>query len=234
MTVTDTLTRITQIQAQLVSLTTGLVPAAATPTSADTAATAPASGVSAAGGAGAPADASGGVAATSSGSSATFASQLLAAQSAQAASGSGTPLSAAAEGRLTSAQRQFASRLAANTGLDGNVIAAWLLSEESGGAAQARQAAKNNDWLNIGYTDTATYGSSDSIWSNPITAADATAGWLKGQNTIPGYGVASAGVRSILASAGQSPAAQISALQRSGWASSGYPSLPAIYQQVAG
>ena len=228
MTVTDTLTRITQIQAQLVSLTTGFVPAAATTsTSTNGPATTSASGVLAASATGA----SGGVAPAPTGSSATFASQLLAAQ---ASSSPGTPLSAGAEGRLTSAQRQFASRLATQTGLDANVIAAWLLAEESGGAAQARQAANNNDWLNIGYTDTATYGAADSVWSDPIKAADATAGWLKGQDTIPGYGVASAGVRSILATAGQSPAAQISALQRSGWASSGYPSLPTLYQQVAG
>ena len=60
------------------------------------------------------------------------------------------------------------------------------------------------------------------------------AGWLKGQNTIPGYGHASAGIRAVLATAGQSPDAQISALQRSGWASSGYPSLPQLYRQVAG
>ena len=62
----------------------------------------------------------------------------------------------------------------------------------------------NNDWLNIGYTDSATYGSSDSIWSNPVTAADATAGWLKGQNTIPGYGTASSGIQGILSTAGSS------------------------------
>jgi len=146
----------------------------------------------------------------------------------------GTPLSAQAQSMLTSDQQQFASRLAATTGLDPSVITAWLLAEESGGAAQSRQSQNNNDWLNIGYTDSATYGSSDSIWSNPITAADATAGWLKGQNTIPGYGTASSGIQSILSTAGQSPAAQIAVLQQSGWASSGYPSLPSLYQQVAG
>jgi hypothetical protein len=135
---------------------------------------------------------------------------------------------------LTTDQQQFAARLAANTGLDPSVISAWLLAEESGGAAQSRQAQNNNDWLNIGYTDSATYGSSDSIWSNPITAADATAGWLKGQNTIPGYGTASSGIQAILGTAGQPASAQIAALQNSGWASSGYPSLPSLYQSVAG
>ena len=135
---------------------------------------------------------------------------------------------------LTVGQNQFASRLAAQTGLDPKVITAWLLAEESGSAAQSREQAGNNDWLNIGYTDSATYGSSDSIWSNPATAADATAGWLKGQNTVPGYGTASAGIQAILRTAGQLPSAQISAIQGSGWASSGYPDLPALYQQVSG
>jgi hypothetical protein len=108
-----------------------------------------------------------------------------------------------------------------------------LLAEESGGAAQSRQAQNNNDWLNIGYTDSGTYGSADSIWSDPVTAADATAGWLKGQNTIPGYGTASSGIQGILSTAGQPASVQIAALQNSGWASSGYPSLPSLYQQVA-
>jgi hypothetical protein len=142
-------------------------------------------------------------------------------------------VSPAAAGKLTSGQAEFASRLASQTGLDPNVIAAWLLAEESGSAATSRQSANNNDWLNIGYTDSGTFGSSDSIWSNPDSAADATAGWLKGQNTIPGYGTASAGIRAILRTAGQSPQAQIAAIQQSGWASSGYSDLPALYQQVS-
>jgi hypothetical protein len=138
-----------------------------------------------------------------------------------------------AAGLLTTGQQQFASRLAADTGLDPGVISAWLLAEESSGAATSRQSANNNDWLNIGYTDSGTYGATDSVWSNPLTAADATAGWLKGQNTIPGYGTASAGIRAVLSTAGQPPATQIAALQQSGWASSGYPDLSGLYQQVA-
>ena len=140
--------------------------------------------------------------------------------------------SPAAQQQLTSSQQLFAQRLAADTGLDPNVIASWLLSEESGGAAQARQAASNNDWLNIGYTDSGTYGSGDSVWSSPIEAADATAGWLKGQSTIPGYGTASSGVQAILNTAGQPAQAQVAAIQQSGWASSGYPDLPSVYGQL--
>ena len=59
---------------------------------------------------------------------------------------------------LTSGQQQFAATLSSETGLNPGVVTSWLLAEESGGAAQSRQAAGNNDWLNIGYTDSATYG----------------------------------------------------------------------------
>ncbi len=143
-------------------------------------------------------------------------------------------LPSAATALLTSDQQQFAARLSSDTGLGPGVISAWLLAEESGSAAQSRQVAGNNDWLNIGYTDSGTYGSADSVWSDPVSAADATAGWLKGQDTIPGYGTASSGIQSIVSTAGQPPAAQISALQNSGWASSGYPDLPSLYAQVTG
>ena len=143
---------------------------------------------------------------------------------------SGTSLAAA--GQLTSSQQLFAQRLAADTGLDPNVISAWLLSEESGGAAQTRQAAANNDWLNIGYTDSGTYGSSDSTWSEPIAAADAPRVGSKGRTPIAGYGTASPGIQAILNTAGQPAQAQIAAIQQSGWASSGYPDLPAVYQQL--
>jgi hypothetical protein len=168
--------------------------------------------------------------------STSFADTLARAQ----ASGSAQPASGAAsspslgQAPLTSGQREFASVLAARTGLDPQVIGAWLLAEESGEASQSRQAANNNDWLNIGYTDSGTYGSADSIWSNPVTAAEATAGWLKGQNTIPGYGTASSGIQAILNTAGQPAQTQIGAIQQSGWASSGYPDLPGLYKQVAG
>lgn len=216
MSVTDTVARVGQIQQQIAALQTAFDPP---PPPASTA-SAPSS---------------------TTGGSSSFAGALAQAQAAGAPGAAadisgtgGASLSAKAAGMLTSDQQQFAARLAADTGLDSNVVGAWLLAEESGGAAQSRQATNNNDWLNIGYTDSGTYGSSDSVWSNPVTAADATAGWLKGQNTIPGYGTASSGIQGILSTAGQSPSAQISALQNSGWASSGYPDLPSLYQQVAG
>jgi hypothetical protein len=209
MSYTDAMTRVSQIYSQISNLQTAF-----TPPSQSTSHTA-------------------GSASSSTGASMTFSSALSSAIGGTTASGTaGLPASAGT--MLTSAQQQFASRLASDTGLDPGVVSAWLLAEESGGAAVSRQSANNNDWLNIGYTDSGTYGSSDSVWSDPTTAADATAGWLRGQNTIPGYGTASSGVQSILSMAGQPASVQISALQNSGWASSGYPDLPALYQQVAG
>jgi hypothetical protein len=138
-----------------------------------------------------------------------------------------------ASGALTSGQQTFGSRLAADTGLNPGVVTAWLLAEESSGAAAGRQADGNNDWLNIGYTDSSTYGAGDGIWSSPVSAADATAGWMKGGDTIPGYGTASAGIRAIVSTAGESPSAQIAAIRGSGWASSGYPDLGDLYAQAA-
>ncbi len=220
MSYTDAVSRVSQIQAQIASLQTAFDPAAASTSSTS------ATGVT-------------GTSSTGAGSSSSSSFANVLAQAQDTASTStipstgGTSLSTSAQTMLTSNQQQFASRLAADTGLDPGVISAWLLAEESGGAAQSRDSQNNNDWLNIGYTDSATYGSSDSIWSNPTTAADATAGWLKGQNTIPGYGTASSGIQAILGTVGQPASTQISALQNSGWASSGYPDLPSLYQQVA-
>jgi hypothetical protein len=205
MTYIDVTTRVAQINSELSNLATAFTPQSAAP-----------------------------AATTTPGASMSFSSTLSNALMGTTATTGTSGLPAKAGTMLTSAQQTFASRLAADTGLDGGVVSAWMLAEESGGAAVSRQAANNNDWLNIGYTDSGTHGSADSIWADPSSAADATAGWLKGQNTIPGYGTASSGIQSILGTAGQSPATQLSALQGSGWASSGYPSLPSLYQQVAG
>lgn len=210
----DALARIQQIQAQIAPLEGGAV-AAAPPVAA---ASAPVASV-----------------ASASGSFAAALAQAQAGTPTMGAAGApATTLSARAQQLLTPGQRQFVGELAAQTGLDPQVISAWCLAEESGGAAASREAQGNHDWLNIGWTDSGRYGTADGIWSNPVAAADATAGWLKGQDTIPGYGRASAGVQSILASAGQPPEQQIAALQRSGWASSGYPDLPGVYRMVAG
>ena len=246
MSYTDAVSRVSQIQAQIASLQTAFDPSVAASaagastggvSTTDTSTTGITSGSSSFADALAQAQGTSGTIGTASDVPNIVSSGLTSAgltSTGLVGSTGGAALPASAQTMLTSDQQQFASRLAADTGLDPSVVSAWLLAEESGGAAQSRQSQNNNDWLNIGYTDSATYGSSDSIWSNPVTAADATAGWLKGQNTIPGYGTASSGIQGILSTAGSSPATQIAALQNSGWASSGYPDLPSLYSQVAG
>jgi hypothetical protein len=221
----DVVTRISEIQTQIAALHNAFTPSAAT------SATAPAAASTTGTGAGVSSNFATALAQAQAGGQSTVGQSTLG-LGAGAAVGS-TALPPKAAGMLTTGQQQFASRLAADTGLDPGVIAAWMLAEESGGAAQSRQSANNNDWLNIGYTDSGTYGSSDSIWSNPVTAADATAGWLKGQDTIPGYGHAAAGIQAIMQTAGQSPQAQMAAIENSGWASGGYPELAQLFSQVA-
>jgi len=50
-----------------------------------------------------------------------------------------------------------------------------VLAEESGSAATSRQSANNNDWLNIGYTDSGPTVPRRDL-GDATTAADATAG----------------------------------------------------------
>jgi cell wall-associated NlpC family hydrolase len=119
---------------------------------------------------------------------------------------------------LTPGQEKFAGRLAQLTGLDPRVIAAWQLAEESGGAAQGREQASNFNWLNIGYFDSgAGQIAFVKAFSEPVTAADQTAEFLKGQ-----WGGASPSIRAILNTVGQSPDQQMAAIANSDWASSHY------------
>jgi hypothetical protein len=119
---------------------------------------------------------------------------------------------------LTSGQEKFAGRLAELTGLDPRVISAWELAEESGGAAQAREAAGNFNWLNIGYFDSgAGKIAFDKSFGDPVSAAEQTANFLKGK-----WGGASTGIRAILGTVGKDPQEQMTAIANSGWASSHY------------
>jgi hypothetical protein len=134
---------------------------------------------------------------------------------------------------LTTGQETFAARLADLTGLDARVISAWELAEESGPAAQGRQAAGNFNWLNIGYFDSGPGAIAfDKAFRDPVTAAEQTANFLKGK-----WGGASSGIRAILDSVGQGPQGQMSAIASSGWASSGYAggaNLRATYDGLSG
>ena len=97
-------------------------------------------------------------------------------------------------------------------------MAAWELAEESGGAAQARQASSNFNWLNIGYFDSGTGAIAHATpFSDPVSAAEQTAKFLKGQ-----WGGASTGIRDILNTVGKPPDDQMMAIANSGGASSHY------------
>jgi hypothetical protein len=144
--------------------------------------------------------------------------------------GSPSTLTAAAVRLLNGSQAQFAAELAGKTGLNSTVVAAWVLAEEAGQSVAPNGA---NNWLNVGSTDTGFYGATNAFWQQPVSAADFTAAWLGGASE-PGYGPASPGIRAILTTVGQPATVQITAIQQSGWAKSGYPDLPALYTQVAG
>jgi hypothetical protein len=119
---------------------------------------------------------------------------------------------------LTPGQAKFAGRLAELTGLDPRVVAAWELAEESGSAAQGREAASNFNWLNIGYFDSgAGKIAFDQEFGDPISAAEQSAKFLKGD-----WGGASSSIRAILNSVGHSPDEQMAAIANSDWASSHY------------
>ncbi len=234
MSISDVLSRVSTIEQQLQQLNSGtlldsVAPGGTTGTTGTSSAASTSSAGSTADFANALAQAEGGTAA-SAGTTADGVSST----SGSVSDGAAVTPTTATSPMLTSGQQQFASTLSAATGLSPSVVSSWLLAEESGSAAQSRQAQGNNDWLNIGYTGSGDYGASDSAWSDPSTAAAATAGWLKGQNTVPGYGTASTGIQAIMQTVGQDPQAQVAALQTSGWASSGYPDLGALYAQVAG
>jgi hypothetical protein len=124
------------------------------------------------------------------------------------------------------------AHLASATGLNTRVIAGWVLAEESGSAAQGRQAASNFNWLNIGYFDSGTGAIAHaSPFSDPVSAAEQTAKFLKGQ-----WGGASSGIQDILKTVGKPPEDQIMAIANSGWASSHYnngANLRATFEELA-
>jgi cell wall-associated NlpC family hydrolase len=133
---------------------------------------------------------------------------------------------------LTSGQQTFVAHLASATGLNTRVVAGWVLAEESGSAAQGRQADSNFNWLNIGYFDSGTGAIAHaSPFSDPVSAAEQTAKFLKGQ-----WGGASSGIQDILKTVGKPPDDQIMAIANSGWASSHYnngANLRATFEELA-
>lgn len=121
-------------------------------------------------------------------------------------------------GPLTPGQKTFVQHYAKLTGLDPRVVAAQALAEESGSAAQQREAEGNHNWLNIGYFDSGPGAiTKQGVWSTPESAAKASAEFTKGN-----WGGASSGIQHILTSDNASPQRQINAIGNSGWATSAY------------
>jgi hypothetical protein len=132
---------------------------------------------------------------------------------------------------LNSSQNTFASALSEASGLAPNVVAAWTLAEEPKSSSEAPNGA--NNWLNIGDTGSGNFGGSAACWNDPTTAGSATSQWLKGPDyKIGGYGPSSSGIQAIFTTVGQGASTQIKAIQNSGWASSGYPLLEEVYQEI--
>jgi hypothetical protein len=133
---------------------------------------------------------------------------------------------------LNAKQRQFASRLQANIGLEPAVICGWVISEEPASATCAPNGC--NNWLNIGAFDAGGWaGGGADVWSDPTKGADATTSFIthKAVNGINAPFYAGASIPNIPKSAGKGVDAQVTAIQTSGWASSGYPNLASVVKQ---
>lgn len=131
---------------------------------------------------------------------------------------------------LTSGQNQFVNTLAKNFGWDPKAVAAWALAEESGGAAQSRQAQGNQNWLNIGYFDSGPAGWAKTAFKDPVQAANLTTKFLRGQ-----WGGASSSIKNI--SGARTPGDLLSRIANSDWASSHYNGgrdLQSLYKQMGG
>jgi cell wall-associated NlpC family hydrolase len=113
----------------------------------------------------------------------------------------------------------MAEQIARETGLKPKTVATQELQEESGSAAEQREAERNFDALNIGYDDSGPLGlTQNSEWSNPKAAAKATSEFFKGKKFGP-----SEGIKAILPQAkGKSVAKQLETIGNSGWATSEY------------
>lgn len=107
-------------------------------------------------------------------------------------------------------QKAFGKAFASYTGLSLPVVEAWLLHEQPPGSPSE---PGSNNWLNVQYTDSGPNAEYFNIAKlPPKAAAKATAEWLRQQPGLSG----------ILASAGRGAAAEVAAIEGSGWASSHY------------
>ncbi len=134
--------------------------------------------------------------------------------SAQAALGAEVPPEEPATntkgGGTAGSQKAFGKAFAAATGLSVSVVEAWLLHEQPPGHPAT---PGSNNWLNVQYTDSGPNSTYFNIAKLPPAAAGrASAAWLRKQP----------GLASILHAAGHGSAAEVRAIENSGWASSHY------------
>lgn len=133
---------------------------------------------------------------------------------------------------LSRNQKLFAQAYAETLGISPAVAAGQLVAEEPPGASHP-VGHRDQNWLNIGNTDSKWYGGA---WANksPQEAGRLSALWTQGKYSVPGFGRAAPGIVAFSRTGGQPLAAQVRALQRSGWASSGYPNLSGLVSQFGG
>lgn len=137
---------------------------------------------------------------------------------------------------LTRGQSTFVNELAQLSGMNKDVLIAWIVAEEGFGtssSAQSREMDSNFNWLNVAYYDSGAGAlTRNVVWSNPSTAAQAVNDFLRGKKFGP-----SEGIKAIIKTASKSAEQQIAAIAGSGWASSGYENgdtLRTLYNQISG
>lgn len=143
--------------------------------------------------------------------------------------GGGAPPSAAY--RFSANQKQFITAMAAASGLNQGVIAAWVAAENPVGADQTSNKGDQN-WLNIGVTSAnspANYLRGARLWRDPATAGKTSADWLAGKPVVPGWRNPPASIRAIAKAGSLTPDKQLDVIKNSGWAESGYPLLASTY-----
>jgi hypothetical protein len=133
---------------------------------------------------------------------------------------------------ISSNQQNFAKAMQKVTGLNIDVITGWLLNEQ--GKENANPASDGlYNFLNIGIQSaTRKFGNTNPVWfGSPSQAGFYTGEFLEGQwAPSPGYYGDYPAIRGAV---GANAAAQIAAIQSSGWASGGESSLGVLYDEVA-
>jgi uncharacterized protein YcbK (DUF882 family) len=123
-------------------------------------------------------------------------------------------------GPLTEGQKTFGAELAKLTGIDPQVLGAWMLQEQSSGPAESYEAANYHNWLNIqpsGVGGSESIDSHDSRFNDPKSAAALSAAFIQGDPNTPGGGASDVLAAQIQALRGLSPGEQAAGIGKSVW-----------------